>query len=394
MKQKYGNILAAACLLICMTSPEKPADAVGRHGKQQEDKLTEKVAQSFAAYESEKYLKDMADSLEEMWSSRKLKFNGLEMPFKIRIIGEKPEGGRSLYISMHGGGAVAKEFNDSQWENQIHLYTPEEGVYIAPRAPYDDWNMWFRKEIDDFFSMLITAAVIFENVNPDKVYLTGYSAGGDGVWRLAPRMADKWAAAAMMAGHPGESSLLNLRNLPFMIWMGENDSAYDRNTLAEIKGRELDSLQTDDPDGYIHETHIVKGCGHWMNRADTAAISWMAQFTRNVIPDRIVWRQEDVARATFYWLKVPMEEAQPGMKVTASIRDNTIYIDECDYNELYICLNDSLADLDRKVRISYKGRILFNGKVFRKRETIRKSLLERNDPKQIYCSEIHLTDIR
>ena len=45
-------------------------------------------------------------------------------------------------------------------------------------------------------------AVINEDVNPNKVYLLGYSAGGDGVYQLAPRMADRWAAAAMMADSP------------------------------------------------------------------------------------------------------------------------------------------------------------------------------------------------
>jgi len=43
----------------------------------------------------------------------------------------------------------------------------------------------------------------FENVDPDRVtsWVTPPAVG----WRLsnfAPRMADRWAAAAMMAGHP------------------------------------------------------------------------------------------------------------------------------------------------------------------------------------------------
>ena len=41
--------------------------------------------------------------------------------------------------------------------------------------------------------------------------VVGYSAGGDGVYQLAPRMADSWAAAAMMAGHPNGVSPLSLR---------------------------------------------------------------------------------------------------------------------------------------------------------------------------------------
>ena len=35
----------------------------------------------------------------------------------------------------------------------------------------------------------------------------------------------------MMAGHPGESSQVNLMHVPYMIWMGALDSAYSRHTL-------------------------------------------------------------------------------------------------------------------------------------------------------------------
>lgn len=395
MKNNISLKLFVVCnLLFCLFASNIQAKSAGPDNMSGDDKLSRKEVEAVTAQELADYIDCMRDSLEEMWKQRKLRVGGLEMPFNVRVLGEKPVSGRSLYISMHGGGAVAKEFNDSQWKNQINLYTPKEGVYIAPRAPYDDWNMWFRKEIDDFFIMLIMASVIFEDVNPDRVYLTGYSAGGDGVWRMAPRMADRWAAASMMAGHPGEVSLLNLRNLPFMIWMGENDKAYDRNKLAVVKGHDLDSLHALDPEGYLHQTNIVGGKGHWMDRADTAAIEWMAQFDRNAEPDKVVWRQEETTRNTFYWLKVGKGESKPGMKVVARIDGNTIYIDECDYDSLYICLNDSLLDLDRKISVKYCGKTIFRGKAKRKRSIIRKSLYERADPRQIYSAEISLSGLK
>ncbi len=42
---------------------------------------------------------------------------------------------------MHGGGAVPVQVNDQQWLNQIQLYRPEEGIYVAPRAPTNTWNL-------------------------------------------------------------------------------------------------------------------------------------------------------------------------------------------------------------------------------------------------------------
>ena len=70
-------------------------------------------------------------------------------------------------------------------------------------------------------------------VDPNKVYYTGYSAGGDGVYKLAPRNADKLAGAAMCAGHPNGALMLNCRNIFFSIQVGGNDSAYDRNKIAK-----------------------------------------------------------------------------------------------------------------------------------------------------------------
>jgi len=153
------------------------------------------------------------------FESKVLEADGAKMPFWYAVYGDKPKSGRSLWISMHGGGGAPKQVNDGQWENQKKLYKPEEGVYVAPRAPTDTWNLWHQGHIDALFRKLITDMIVFEGVDPNRVYLMGYSAGGDGVYQLAPRMADSFAAAAMMAGHPNETRPDGLRNLPFALYM-------------------------------------------------------------------------------------------------------------------------------------------------------------------------------
>ena len=326
------------------------------------------------AWESE-----VKEKYHRFWVLKNFNLNGLQMKFDYRVFGEKPEDGRSFYISMHGGGNAPEALNTQQWQNQIRLYEPEEGVYVAPRAPWDDWNMWFKPVLDELFEALIQKAVVEMGVNPDKVYLLGYSAGGDGVWRMAPRMADRWAAASMMAGHPGEAEQVNLRNLPFMIWMGENDGAYDRNKLAVVKGKVLDSLQQVEPGGYIHETHIAKGKGHWMDRVDTAAIAWMTKYKRNALPKKVVWRQEEVVRPSMYWLEVDPSNARQGMTVVAELVGNEVKIAKSDYPKLRVYLNDEMVDMDKPVKITYQGKILFEGSVVRTIGCLAKTLQERGD---------------
>lgn len=313
------------------------------------------------------------------YRARTLTHNGVSMPLWRTIYGDKPVDGYSLFISLHGGGGTTQEVNNQQWENQKHLYRPQQAVYVAPRAPWNLWNMWCHEGIDALYEQLIQMCVAFEGINPDKVYLMGYSAGGDGVWRMAPRMADSWAAASMMAGHPGDVSLLNLRNLPFMIWCGEHDAAYNRNTLAAQRGLQMDSLQQHDPTGYVHQTHIIKGVGHWMNRVDSAAVPWMQQFRRNPYPKQIVWRQAEVVKPYFYWLGAPQHELAPGKMVRASIHGNQVDVTACDYSSLTIYLNDDLVDLDKAITIKYGKRLLFRGRVRRKESTMRQTLTQRND---------------
>ena len=325
------------------------------------------------------WLKESAKELGRQWERLTIANDSIKLACACRVFGMTPKDGRSLYISMHGGGECPKEVNDEQWMNQIYLYEPFEGVYVAPRAPWNTSDLWHRKGLDELLEDVIRACVVFEGVNPNKVYLLGYSAGGDGVWRVAPRMADKWAAASMMAGHPGESSQVNLMNTPYMIWMGEHDHYYDRNILAKEKAQVMDSLAAAHPGKYIHSNNIIEGKGHWMDRVDTAAIGWMAQYRRMPYPKQVVWRQERVTREHFYWLTAPTDEVEQGKTVIANIDGNTINIEQCDYSKLTIYLNDRLVNLDKKVTIRYKGKKIARIKPSRTIAALHRSLNLRND---------------
>lgn len=327
---------------------------------------------------------------EEEWKSRVLKAAGHEMKFDVRVYGDKPEGGRSMFISMHGGGGAPARVNDQQWENQKRLYRPDEGVYIAPRAPTNTWNLWHQDHIDPLFERLITGAVLFEEVNPDRVYLTGYSAGGDGVYQVAPRMADRFAAAAMMAGHPNEASPLGLRNLPFCIHCGANDSAYNRNQVCEAWGKQLDELQKADPEGYIHYWKLHEGKGHWMDREDAEAFPWMVKFNRKSAPNKVVWRQDDVTHASFYWLAMEESARKAGVEVRAAISGNQIELKAEDPATISIRLDDRLVDLDAPIKVASGDKTLFEGRVNRTIGVLAKTLAEREDPQLTFAAEIAL----
>lgn len=314
-------------------------------------------------------------------AAKAIALGGKTLRWESRQFGSAPFGKRSLWISMHGGGNAPSAVNDRQWRNQIGLYEPAEGIYLAPRAPTDSWNLWHEAHIDPLFQRLIDAQVAVNGVDPDRVYLLGYSAGGDGVWQLAPRMADRFAAAAMMAGHPNEAGVASLRNLPFAIFMGGADGAYDRNKIAAERGAELDRLHVADPGGYVSMTRIYPGLPHWMDRKDAEALPWMARFTRDPWPNRIVWVQDDVTHDRFYWLKIPdATAASAGDRIGAAVDGQTVTLTGTVPAGTVLRLSDRLVDLDKRVRVVVNGRKAFEGKVDRTAAAIVASLDERVDP--------------
>lgn len=333
------------------------------------------------------------DSLKERKAeldAKVIKAAGKEMKFLEKVFGEAKEGERSLWISMHGGGGAPARVNDQQWQNQIRLYAPAEGIVVAPRAPTNTWNLWHEGHIDDLFQRLIENMVAVRGVNPNKIYLMGYSAGGDGVYQLAPRMADRFAAASMMAGHPNDANPLGLRNLPFMIFMGGKDAAYKRNQIAAVWGEKLEKLRAGDSGGYRHKVTIYKEFGHWMNGKDREALPWMAKNIRNPWPQKVVWCQSNRTHDRFYWLSVPKDQAKGGQVIEARVIGQKIEIKAEGIQQVTLRLSDELLSLDKEVIVIVNGAEKFRGKVTRSVEAIWSSYQERLDPAVAASAQLNL----
>ncbi len=351
--------------------------------------LSEEQARRAGEMLWEAQVRQTRETRSEIFASRELEYEGYRMPFWYTVYGERPQEGRSLYLSLHGGGGTHPSVNDGQWENQKRLYRPEEGVYLAPRAPTDTWNLWHQPHIDAIFDRLLADLYVFGDVNPDRVYLMGYSAGGDGVYQLAPRMSDRFAAAAMMAGHPNDARIEGLRNIPFTLHMGADDSAYGRNRVAREWKRDLAELRKADPAGYSHWVEIYEGKGHWMNGADAAAVPWMAAHERDLRPDRIVWVQHAVPHQRYYWLFV--ENPRLGTEIVVEREGQAIEIESWEpEGELAIRLDDTMLNLDKPVVVRHGEQELFRGDVPRTIAVLARTLKEREDPRGLFPAEIRL----
>ncbi|MBR4899378.1 MAG: hypothetical protein IKZ46_00420 [Victivallales bacterium] len=358
------------------------------------------------------------------------------MKFALYQIGDEPEGGYPLYIALHGGGGTAPEVNDSQWEHMKIYYKSSVkcGIYVATRGVTNTWNLHCVANSYPLYDRLIENCIAFKHVNPNRVYVLGYSAGGDGVYQIASRMSDRFAAANMSAGHPNGISVNNLANLPFLIQLGANDGAYNRNKQAVEYTQRLDAMANLHPGLFPHRLHLHADRSHgfhdnipdivpqtiivdyngWLaekerlprESIDPNAIRWLDRYTRNPIPQHVFWDLSNIADsrvadgkedaktyAQFYWLEYSGEKwEESGTKVIEALYNkmhNSVTLRH-PANTMRILLNRDMLDLAKPIHLIIDDSFQRDIAVTPNETTIRSTLETRGDPAFMFEAEINI----
>ena len=327
------------------------------------------------------------ETLRRETEEQAIAFGDAVMRYTLEVYGEKPENGYPLYIAMHGGGySDTPDTNDMQWAIMSGYYAEalECGVYVAVRGVRDTWDTHFNPESYPIYDRLIRYMILTQEVDPDRVYLEGFSAGGDGVWAIAPRMADRFAAANMSSGHPNGVRLYNLYRLPMQLQAGEYDEAYDRNLVTAEYGLQLDEL-SERFDGFEHRTLIHYDCGHnyedfdripipvmsdpgaWLTQGDRSFVlvdsfppDYMDAFVRDPLPESVIWdlgtRADTREVNSFYYLSAPWSIKQGLIRACFDRQANRVVIGTEEVNgEFSVLLNERMIDFARPVTFVVDG---------------------------------------
>ncbi len=264
------------------------------------------------------------------------------------------------------------------------------GARIVPRATQDVALSWAVTEIWPLVDRHLKESILLRDVDPDRVYLMGYSMGGWGTLLMAPAMADRFAAAAASAGgeHAPRAHPENLRNTPLRIQIGTEDHPFQRYALSKAYGEALRALRDAEPAAYVHEYREHAGKGHAIVDSDNP--KWLSGFVRRPWPEKVVWRPVGPACGhvrTFYYLAL----AAPAENMTLVVaRDgNTFTVEKAEGVEVFsLLLSDDFADLDEPVVVRRGDRVLAEGKVERRLRTLFESLAARGDRRQAYPARL------
>ncbi len=243
-----------------------------------------------------------------------------------------PEFDYALIMSCHGAGVEAI--------NQVKSYLQKDWAYVvAPtnRRRYGfDWQDWGRL---DFLEVLEDVKKNFK-IDQNRVYLTGHSMGGHGVWHIGLSHPDLFAAIAPSAGwaslqlyipwflqrseifaEPEQIKfrdmilredntpvfLENALNLPVYILHGGADD-----NVPPIQGRMMGQYLTEF--GYDYVYNEVEGKGHWWDIDSTPGIDcvdlqemmdFLKEKKRNPYPESIIFKTSDIGHSNkAYWIRV------------------------------------------------------------------------------------------
>ncbi len=332
------------------------------------------------------------DKLKEDFEANRVRYQKHVSPYKVKKVGKRPEGGWPLFIAMHGGGGAPKAVNDSQWEVMQRYYRDQPSVtgyqYLALRAPNDTWNGFYDDYVPPLVINLIRQFLLFGDVNPDKVYLMGYSHGGYGAFFIGPKIPDRFAAVHSSAAAPtdGAISPVTLRNTRFTYMVGEKDNAYGRRERCLKFSEAVKKLKEQNKGDYPVELELKAGFGHG-GLPDRDKIKEMYPFTRNPAPRHLTWELTDPVVTHFYWLAVP--QPGKGQALDGEVRDNAVRVTTKGVKQFELALDARLIAWDKPLRVTVDGKehTLTVRPSFR---TLCQTLAERGDPQLAFSWRVRL----
>lgn len=333
------------------------------------------------------------DALKADFEAKQVRFEKHLSPYTVKTVGARPTNGWALFIAMHGGGNAPQELNDSQWRHMQIYYKdhPEAGgyIYVALRAPNNTWNGFYDTYVYPLIANLTRQFRLYGDIDPNKVFIMGYSHGGYGAYAIGPKMPDNFAAihASAAAASDGETTPKTLRNTIFTAMVGEKDTAYGRHERNQKFAAAVEKLRGDRKDIYPVRVDIIAGNGH-TGLPDRDIIKQMYPAVRNPVPTELSWLQTDKVIRDFYWLR----SDAPGKKreIEAVCRDNRITVTtSTNVTSATVLLDSRLVDLDQPVITEVNGAKTTH-KLQPSLRVLAETLLRRGDPELTFTAKIEL----
>ena len=161
-----------------------------------------------------------------------------------------------LVLALHGGGPRSPWMADTYLAGQvIPGLEALNAIIVAPDMP---GNAWTDPVSDEAATSMIRAILKLDKswpVDPDRVIITGMSAGGIGTWSMTLKHPDLYSAGIPVATDPLIGNRHGPDEVPLYIIHGDNDRLFDFDGVA-LEVASLDNL------GVMYHFERAAGVSH------------------------------------------------------------------------------------------------------------------------------------
>lgn len=148
-----------------------------------------------------------------------LQYDPTDEPGHPGVEGSSP---RPLVLFLHGAGERGTDLGRVKAHGIAKIVetgAPQPFVAVSPQCPPGTW--WV--EITDTLHALVDHVAAQRPVDPSRIYLTGLSMGGFGVWRMAAERPHRYAAAVPVCGGGDPRWAPRLATVPIWAFHGDAD---------------------------------------------------------------------------------------------------------------------------------------------------------------------------
>jgi poly(3-hydroxybutyrate) depolymerase len=330
-----------------------------------------------------------------------------------------------LRVQLHGGvGRMPPQRGETAARPLNTNRIPgEPQLVLQPRA-WATTEWWERNQAKNVLDLVDQIKRAY-NVDESRIYITGISDGGTGVYFFAMRDATRWSACLPLNGHPSvlanpdtgaDGSLFvgNLVNCPMYLVNGGRDPLYPAASVAPL-------VEMMKQAGVPVTFTVYAEAGHdtsWWPTERPMYEAFLAAHARTAHPAHISWETERTDRYNrFRWLVIDRLGARPsdveledvnsfalpsGRKVTlythpaASGRvdvtrtGNAFEARTRGVQQFTLLLSPDVIDFSRPVTVTVNGRRAFEGTVTRDVSTLLAWAAKDDDRTMLYGAELKM----
>ncbi|WP_447976842.1 carboxylesterase family protein [Candidatus Nitrospira bockiana] len=308
-----------------------------------------------------------------------------------------------LVLCLHGAGFTGDAYLE-RWQARL----ADQYLLACPTLLQGNW--WTRDAADLVLATLRDVAVRY-HVDPDRVFLTGMSNGGIGVYLVGTHYAPLFAGLAPMAAGLDEvlmPFLENLRHTPVYLIHGVKDQVMPVSLSRRI-AEELTRLGYPFVYREHDRTHPIAG-GHYFPREELPdLVAWFAARRRDPLPKQLTLVRDASHLLPFSWVRIDATDRIAAFtdrlidsdddaivtrryaRLQATVAaPNRIEVQTDRVRRFTLFLNDALVDLSQPVTVVTNGRVSYQALVRPSAERLLRDARQRRDPRALFPSAISI----